>query len=70
MRDFTRDYVAYLDIPAITRRRVKDHLVNCESGVMCDADRTVATLMMEHEGSPINPYTGKPMYDVPIRRMM
>ena len=70
MREFTRDYVAYLDIPAITRRRVKDLLTNRESAVMCDADTTVATLMMEHEGSPTNPYTGKPMYDVPIRRMM
>lgn len=70
MKDFTHDYVAYLDIPAIIRRRVKYHLVNRESEIMGDADMTVAKLIMEHEGSPINPYTGKPMYDVPMRRMM
>ena len=70
MKEFTRDYVSYLDIPAITRRRVKDHLLNKQDRIMDDADRTVAKLVMEHEGSPINPYTGKPMYDVPMRRMM
>ena len=70
MKEFTRDYVAYLDIPAITRRRIKDILGNRETEAMCDADMTVAKLIMEHEGSPINPYTGKPMYDVPMRRMM